>query len=245
MAQSFEAWYASLGIVTKACIAMVLGTALGITVGYVNVYSLLLNSSAITSFQVWRFFTAAFFFGGFSFQWLMTVFSFISFLRYNEESSFKGKPADFALAIVFVILVIGLLGIYMGLPVTSSSLFLAVVWMYCKRNPTTNLGMFGFDFKASLFPWVLVAVNVLLVGSDILSNLLGIVAGHLYVFLKDVLPETHNLRLLETPLWLQRYFVAYGGQVNTPFGAAGNFNRNQPPPPSQRFFTGKGQKLGS
>lgn len=48
------------------------------------------------------------------------------------------------------------------------------------------LSIFGlFNVQAFYFPWVLVAIRVLMGGSPV-DDLIGILAGHVYYFLEDV-----------------------------------------------------------
>ena len=54
-------------------------------------------------------------------------------------------------------------------------------------------------------PWVLLFFS-LITGGDIVSDLIGIAAGHLFYYLKDLAPINHNLDLLKTPGFLKDYF---------------------------------------
>ncbi len=74
--------------------------------------------------------------------------------------------------------------------------------------------MFGFVFKSiTLFstkkwldaylPWVIVVYSVLTGANDILSYLVGIAAGHTYIVLKDVVPNSqYKYNILQTPKFL-------------------------------------------
>lgn len=44
---------------------------------------------------------------------------------------------------------------------------------------------------------------------SIYKDLIGIAAGHIYIVLKDFLPITHNIRILETPKFLYIYIYKY------------------------------------
>lgn len=65
--------------------------------------------------------------------------------------------------------------------------------------------LFGIRFKAIYFPWVLVAFNVLMGGSPVLE-IVGIIVGHIYFFLKDVMPVQYGREFLSTPALLKYYF---------------------------------------
>ena len=63
----------------------------------------------------------------------------------------------------------------------------------------------GLQFKTMYLPWVLTAFHVLM-GNDIVSDLMGIAAGHMYYAFKEVLPQSQGplrgKQLLPTPLFL-------------------------------------------
>lgn len=186
------------------------------------IMSISIAMSALTSFNIltpfhfvlipyipyilhpWRPLTAALYFGNFSFMWIMTTLMLCAYLSSNELADFKGKPADFAWMMIFIIAVLTPATISMNFPLSSPSLVMSLCWVYCKRHPEARMSLYGFAFNTNIFPWILFACNVIVGGQGIVTNMLGIVAGHAYVFLRDVLPITHNVDLLTTPLWLRR-----------------------------------------
>ena len=56
----------------------------------------------------------------------------------------------------------------------------------------------GFRFEGLYLPWALIAFTVL-VGSNPMTDILGVIAGHLYYFLLEVLPATKGWNVLQTP----------------------------------------------
>jgi hypothetical protein len=60
-----------------------------------------------------------------------------------------------------------------------------------------------------MVPWVLLLFSMM-TGGDIVSDLVGIAAGHLYFYLKDLAPINHALDLLKTPQFLINYFDRQG-----------------------------------
>lgn len=202
MAQSFEQWLESLGPVTKACLGLIVGLAAVSTFGMLSPYSILLTKEALFSLQLWRFVTAAFFLGSFSFPWIMSVFMFYTFLNYNEQTNFKNKTADFVWAFAFIIITHGLLGLYFGQMITSFSVAMSLCWMFCKRNPEMRLTLYSFEFRAPTFPWALMVLN-LIISQRIFDDLLGIFVGHLYVYLHDVVPLLFNVNALRTPSFVK------------------------------------------
>ncbi|KPA82618.1 putative mitochondrial hypothetical protein [Leptomonas pyrrhocoris] len=230
MSQNFGDWFNQLGPVTRASLVAAVGLSAASSLNLISVSKLILTSEAITSLQVWRFVTAAFFLGNFSFQWLMTIAMFVTYVKNNEEYDFKDKPADLVYMFLVVIAALSAVGLYFNLYVTSFSFLMALCWIFCKRHPEQRLELFGFAFRSAVFPWALMALHFVM-GGGLLADILGVVAGHAYIFFKDVLPLTHQQRWLETPAWLLRRFPQATTRI-TSFGAEVH-------PYDPRFQTGR------
>lgn len=56
----------------------------------------------------------------------------------------------------------------------------------------------GFSFEGLYLPWALIAFTVLIGGSPMM-DIFGVIAGHLYYFLLEVLPTTKGWNLIQTP----------------------------------------------
>lgn len=63
----------------------------------------------------------------------------------------------------------------------------------------------AYSIPAKWFPWALMGIRFLMSGS-FADDLIGIVAGHLYFYLTDVLPREQQSNPLKTPAFLQRWF---------------------------------------
>ncbi|KAG5506987.1 hypothetical protein JKF63_05733 [Porcisia hertigi] len=205
MSQNFGDWFNQLGVVTRVSLVASVGLSAACSLNVVGVGSVILTSEAVTSLQVWRLVTAALYLGNFSFPWLMTVAMFATYVKNNEESDFKGKTADMVYMFLLLVSALSAAGLFFNVYVTSFSFLMALCWIFCKRHPERELTLFGFAFHSSVFPWVLMALH-LVMGQGVFADILGIVTGHAYVFFKDVFPVSHNQRWLETPRWLQRQF---------------------------------------
>ncbi|KAG5502997.1 hypothetical protein JIQ42_06960 [Leishmania sp. Namibia] len=252
MPQNFGDWFNQLGLVTRASLVASVGLSAACSLNVVGVGSVILTSDAIASLQVWRFVTAALYLGNFSFPWLMTVAMFVTYVKNNEESDFKGKTADMMYMFLLLVGVLSAVGLFLKVYVTSFSFLMALCWIFCKRHPEQELTLFGFSFRSAVFPWVLVALH-LVMGQGLLADMVGIVTGHAYVFFRDVFPVSHNQRWLETPMWLQRQLpqtthriTSFGPQVHpydSRFQAAQRSGAQQGGSDSHNW--GRGQMLGS
>ncbi|KAH8605076.1 putative Der1 like family [Trypanosoma vivax] len=226
MAQSFETWFRSLGPVTRRILVASVAITMLSSVRAVPFPYLLLDYSALKRFELWRPATAALFFGNFSFPWLISIAMFVSYLSYNEENDFKGKSGDYAWMIVVLITGLTIGGLSLSLPVTSGGLLMSLCWIFCKRHPELRMALYSFEFNATTFPWVLLAFHFIL-GQNIVEDVLGIVVGHMFFFVKDLLPLTNPIDPLRTPSWFLRHVLANDGaqRVGSIFPQSGTFVR--------------------
>lgn len=100
------------------------------------------------------------------------------------------------------------------------AMILSVLYVWCQLNKDTIVTFwFGTRFKAMYLPWVLFGFNMILNGMG-LTELIGIIIGHLYFFLKFKYPqELGGPVLLDTPSVLKQWFPDRIGGVHT-FGMA-------------------------
>lgn len=83
---------------------------------------------------------------------------------------------------------------------------MSVIYVYCMINQDQIVSFwFGTRFKARYLPWALFGVNFLLGGGGI-SELVGIIVGHLYYFVMMKYPADQGVTLLQTPQILYNYF---------------------------------------
>ena len=64
-----------------------------------------------------------------------------------------------------------------------------------------------FPVRAKFLPWALMALHTVQ-GEDPFTDLLGIFIGHVYYYLKVVLPQTKGYHLLKTPKWVIEFVKA-------------------------------------
>ena len=79
----------------------------------------------------------------------------------------------------------------------------AVLYVFCKNEPDRPMSIWGFPVTSGNLPWVLIAFSILS-GGDPFSDLIGIAAGHTYIFLKITLPSSHGYNYLKTPSFIER-----------------------------------------
>ncbi|ORC85997.1 uncharacterized protein TM35_000311830 [Trypanosoma theileri] len=206
MAQNFETWLKNLPPITQ----YVLGIAVLLTVissfEVIDIERLLLTQKVITRMELWRPFTSAFFLGKFSFNWPFSLAILVMYSNYNEKFDYDGKSGDYLWMWLFMITAVTVLGLLIPLYITSSALMMGLCWVFCKRHPEMRMTLFVFEFRANTFPWVLLVFHVIM-GGGFVEDIVGIIIGHLYYFVKDILPETQGVQLLQTPAWFLRYVM--------------------------------------
>ncbi|CUG02093.1 Hypothetical protein, putative [Bodo saltans] len=205
MAQSFESWWEKLGPITKIILVLSVCITIVGSSGVVSPYKLIVDFNlTVFSFQIWRIVTAAFYLGNFSFPWLMALAMLVTYVKLHEESEFQGRRADFVWMLTLLITFLTVVAWIFSLPLVSFALTMSLCWIFCKRNPTAKLSIYFFEFSANIFPWALLAFHVVL-GQSVMDDVAGIVAGHGFLFLHDMLPKTHGMKLVETPQFIKTW----------------------------------------
>lgn len=82
---------------------------------------------------------------------------------------------------------------------------MSVLYVYCMINQDQIVSFwFGTRFKARYLPWALFGMNFLLSGGG-MSELAGILVGHLYYFVMMKYPAEQGVTLIRTPQFLYNY----------------------------------------
>src|SRR5689334_8807963 len=96
-----------------------------------------------------------------------------------EESSFRGRTADFFWMVLFGAGVMTLIAAlpFVRLQFLGSSLTFMFVYVWARRNPWGRMNFLGvLNFTAPYLPWVLLGFSMAL-GSDGTVDMLGIAVG--------------------------------------------------------------------
>ncbi|XP_075071912.1 derlin-3 isoform X2 [Mixophyes fleayi] len=160
-----------------------------------------------TAAVIWRLITNFLFFGHLGFSFFFNMIFLYRYSKMLEETSFRGRTADFVFMFLFGGLLITLFGLLAGLSFLGEAFTLMLLYVWCRRNPFIQINLFGLlTFQAPFLPWLIMGLS-LLKGSSSLVNLLGIATGHIYFFLEDVFPnQPGGKKLLVTPALLKQIF---------------------------------------
>ena len=72
------------------------------------------------------------------------------------------------------------------------------MYIYCRREREDRVEIFGLAIQTRYFPWVWVVVSKIS-GYQIIKIIAGYTIGHLYDYLKYIMPETFGYNVLKTP----------------------------------------------
>ena len=109
------------------------------------------------------------------------MFFLVRYCRMLEEGSFRGRPADFLLMLLFGGALMCAVAPFINIPpFLGSSLAFMMVYVWARRNEYVRMSFLGlFQFRAPYLPWVLLASPSSRQLSSI--DLMGIATGHVYL----------------------------------------------------------------
>jgi Derlin-2/3 len=212
----------------------------------------------INKLQVWRLLTSVTFFGPFSFQFMFQMYFFSSFSSKLEKNEVFQNSADYLFFLLMQTVLLDIISLVLawptGVKTLGPSLVFAILYYWSRREPYAQLSFFSFTIKGYQFPFALVFFQ-LLIGGNIWTDLLGLASGHIYYFLKEVVPQEYGPTLIKTPAFLTNFMRSYGSATGAPpaaprvggFGGAGGGGGGgapPPPPAAPRNFGGAGHRLG-
>ncbi|CAB9514724.1 Derlin-1 [Seminavis robusta] len=235
-----DAWFNSLPIITRAWFGITLVLTLVGNFGILSPYYYLWNwDKMVGKFEVWRVLTSFCYAGGFDFNTLIAMYTLVTFSKnYETGGPFNtgagGGTADYAFAMLFGAAAI--LGTYPLLlsylpPLFCRNMIYFVLYIWSRRHPTSQANIWGIPMKAIYLPFAYLALTIFM-GNPYFDQLHGMVIGHLFYFLAEVVPQVYGKDLLRTPLFLIDYF-GVGNYI--PAAPTNNQGRNNPwanPPPA-------------
>lgn len=182
----------------------------------INAYHVFWSWSAVVDkLHLWRLVTVFCYAGPFHLSTVITVYLLYQFSKQYEGSGpFNtgggGGTADYVFCLMvgaaIILLTFPLLrGTFPLAPVFCQNLVFYVLYVWSKRNPTAQANIWGFPIKGVYLPFAYLALTVFM-GNPYYGMLHGMVVGHLYYFLVDVVPVVYGKDVLTTPQFLINYF---------------------------------------
>ncbi|KAF8534883.1 Derlin [Trichophaea hybrida] len=207
---TLEQWYYDVPIVTRVWTTAAVITSVLVQCQVITPFQLFFSiSSVFRKRQYWRLITTFLYFGPLSLDFMFHLFFMSRYSRNLEESSFRGRTADFAWLLFYSATSLLLLSPLTSMPFLGSPLSFSLVYIWARRNPSVRLSFLGlFVFSAPYLPWVLLGFSLMLNNSLPKDDLLGIVVGHVYYFFEDIYPRIRNgSRPLDPPMFWRRLFA--------------------------------------
>ncbi|KAL6344622.1 hypothetical protein AAG906_002528 [Vitis piasezkii] len=198
-------FYNSLPPISKAYGTMCLVATTAFHLGlFPPMYTALIYELVFKHFQVWRLVTNFFFLGKFSINFGIRLLMIARYGVQLEKGVFERRTADFLWMMIFGALTLLVLSAIplLWTPFLGVSLVFMLLYVWSREFPNAQINLYGLvQLKAFYFPWAMLALDVIF-GSQILPDLLGIVAGHLYYFLTVLHPLSTGKNILKTPRWV-------------------------------------------
>lgn len=182
----------------------------------ISAYQIVFSWPAIKSkFELWRLMTPFCYAGPFDFSTLIGCYMLVQFSKQYEaggpfNTGAGGGTADYAFCLLLgagaMLLTWPLLvGFFPLPPIFCRNMIYYVLYIWSKRNPTAQANIWGFPLQAMYLPFAYLAMTVFM-GNPYMDMIHGIIVGHIYYFLVDVVPMVYGKDIMRTPQFLIDYF---------------------------------------
>eukprot|EP01028_Stygiella_incarcerata_P007673 TRINITY_DN32027_c0_g1_i1.p1 TRINITY_DN32027_c0_g1~~TRINITY_DN32027_c0_g1_i1.p1 ORF type:complete len:220 (-),score=33.76 TRINITY_DN32027_c0_g1_i1:26-685(-) len=178
--------------------------ALSCFVGICTPFDLMFHVPSIKKkMEWWRIVTSFFFVGELGLSFVLNTHFMLTYFKRLEQQCFINNRSGFLYLILFGAVSFLLVSWWVRIQFLSFPLMFMIIYVWSRRTPPIQLAMFGvITFTAPYLPWAFLLLSYTLERS-IMSNLIGIVVGHLYFYLADVFPALTGMHPLATPGWLK------------------------------------------
>lgn len=207
-----DQWFKALPVVTQYWFGAALVVTLAGNFGIVSPMQLIYSWPMIKdNFELWRFLTPFCFVGSFSFNTLITMFMLVNMSQQYEKggpynTGAGGGTADYVFMLMFgaiaLIVTYPIVAMYAPMvPLLARNLVFFVMYTWSKRHPTSQANIWGVPVPAAYLPFAYVALTVFM-GNPFMDLVHGMLVGHVYYFLAEVVPRVHGKDILTTPQFL-------------------------------------------
>ena len=196
---------------------------------------LLFWNPLVQGFEVWRIITCYLFAGKLGFPFVINLIFLFRHSSQLESLEFRQRSADYLYFILVTCAILAIFGLYFSIPLLSAGLNAAVIYYWSKCFADIEVSFFfGLKFRGQYLPWMLLAFNIVM-GDVPITQLLGILASHLFYFFKVTYPATLRDRNPSQPSWAESF-------LDTPWFIKALFAPAIPEGPRPR--EGVGRRLG-
>lgn len=240
-----EAWYKGLPHLTRYALTTIFCISLVVQLEIVNPVLFILDWQLVTGkLHLWRLITAPLFYGGFSFNFLFQLYFFSSFSSKLERNEiFEAEPGGYLLFFMMMLLLLCSLSLILayptGLPMLGVPLNFSIIYYWSRREPYAQISFFSFVLKGYQLPFALLFIQ-LLMGGSIWGDLIGLAAGHIYYFVKEVVPQEYGVDYIKVPKFLQKFAMENLGNA----APRGHTQAQEQQRQQNQMFQGQGNRLG-
>ena len=241
-----QEWFQTLPVITQYWFGATLLLTLAGNLGIVDPNYFPFRWQQVTdNFEVWRFLTCFCYAGAFEFPTLINLYLQVSFSKQYEtggpfNTGAGGGTADYAFMLALGALgclvlkpLFRIVGVYTGTVYTRNLIFY-VLYVWSKRHPTANVNIWGVPLKAIYLPFAYVVLSIFM-GAPYMYMIHGILLGHFYFFLVDVVPTVYGKDILQTPqILIDQFGIGHYIPAGQP----------TPPPPQQDQQQQQQQRFG-
>ena len=194
--------------ITKILVLSSFGISILVWSGLINTFDIYLNFYLIFhKYEIWRIVTTFLYFGEFNLNLILHMFIFFRDSKILERKIFQGNSADYLYFILFCMIFLLILSPITKTLFLSTSLNFAMMYYWGRKSKMTNVEFMGvFTFRAPYLSIFYLMISFLL-GYEYKELIIGIIVGHVYFFLKEILPRikgVKGIKLLETPKIVQK-----------------------------------------
>jgi len=242
---SIEAWYSGLPPLTKIWFTGALITGVIITLGIPPVAYIALKWDAVLkNLQVWRLVTCFFVFGKIGMGWIFSVYLMCQYFRALELNHYPGirGTAELLYATVFCMICILIIAYFTDV-FPSITLLSCFIYIWSRKSPHELINIYGFTFQRWHLPAVMVVIQ-LIMGNFPFDPVYGILIGHIWVFLTEILPIVYRRTLVTVPEWWYETVEKYMAGLTSPgTGGVGAATPDTRIPTRASWMRGTGYRL--
>mmetsp|Transcript_22873 Transcript_22873/g.91537 ORF Transcript_22873/g.91537 Transcript_22873/m.91537 type:complete len:271 (-) Transcript_22873:1443-2255(-) len=127
---------------------------------------------------------------------------------YLEQSIFSGDPAEFVFCLIFCGLMILVQDFFFQSYVLAKCLIMAILQIWVRHNPTQEVRVIFITLRAFYLPLVMLGADFVFSGGKFpFLTLKGLLAGHMYYFLTEIVPRLPGYtHVLYAPQWFKGMF---------------------------------------
>lgn len=169
--------------------------------------------------QVWRLITPFFILGRLDFNAVIQMVWIYTYGTSLESNTYSHNPAEYLFAYLFCgafllftsfITPYTFLKGYVSLPIMAPSMVFVLIHLYSRNNPDQGVSIWGLmKIRSFYLPFAFSAIKMIM-GGDIVPDLCGIMAAHVFYWLTDLYPRATGRQVMRTPALLQRLLANQG-----------------------------------